>query len=130
MAGMSQSLIDRLREHIKGHKSTEAEFCQVEPSRPTTPAVVAEAESSLGFPLPSLLRDAYTMVGNGGFGPGYGLMDCREGRRSWEIPSWISILNSGSIMAPRGSTGSNALCHLRALCLSERNQWESFWQLA
>jgi hypothetical protein len=28
------------------------------------------------------------------------------------------------------STGSNALCHLRALCLSERNQWESFWQLA
>lgn len=29
-----------------------------------------------------------------------------------------------------GSLGSNALCHLRALCLSERNQWESFWQLA
>ena len=29
-----------------------------------------------------------------------------------------------------GSDGSNALCHLRALFLSERNQWESFWQLA
>jgi hypothetical protein len=29
-----------------------------------------------------------------------------------------------------GSAGSNALCHLRALCLSERNQWESYWQLA
>jgi hypothetical protein len=29
-----------------------------------------------------------------------------------------------------GSLGSNALCHLRALCLSERNQWEGFWQLA
>lgn len=29
-----------------------------------------------------------------------------------------------------GSAGSNALCHLRALFLSERNQWESFWQLA
>ena len=29
-----------------------------------------------------------------------------------------------------GSSGSNALCHLRALFLSERNQWESYWQLA
>lgn len=29
-----------------------------------------------------------------------------------------------------GSAGSNALCHLRALFLSERNQWESYWQLA
>lgn len=29
-----------------------------------------------------------------------------------------------------GSAGSNAVCHLRALSLSERNQWESFWQLA
>ena len=29
-----------------------------------------------------------------------------------------------------GSDGSNALCHLRALFLSERNQWDYFWQLA
>lgn len=29
-----------------------------------------------------------------------------------------------------GTDGSNALCHLRALFLSERNQWDSFWQLA
>lgn len=29
-----------------------------------------------------------------------------------------------------GEGGSNSLCHLRALLLSERNQWESFWQLA
>jgi hypothetical protein len=29
-----------------------------------------------------------------------------------------------------GSAGSNALCHLRALFLSERNQWEAYWQLA
>jgi hypothetical protein len=27
-----------------------------------------------------------------------------------------------------GSPGSDALCHLRALYLSESNQWESFWQ--
>jgi hypothetical protein len=27
-----------------------------------------------------------------------------------------------------GSDGSNALCHLRALFLSQRTQWERFWQ--
>ncbi len=27
-----------------------------------------------------------------------------------------------------GSTGSNAVCHLRALFLSQRNQWEIFWK--
>ena len=27
-----------------------------------------------------------------------------------------------------GSPGSNALCHLRALFLSQRNQWETFWK--
>ena len=27
-----------------------------------------------------------------------------------------------------GTPGSDALCHLRALLLSERNQWESFWK--
>ena len=27
-----------------------------------------------------------------------------------------------------GSPGSNAVCHLRALFLSQRNQWERFWK--
>jgi hypothetical protein len=36
--------------------------------------IVAEAESRLGFSMPSLLRDIYTLVGNGGFGPVYGLI--------------------------------------------------------
>jgi hypothetical protein len=27
-----------------------------------------------------------------------------------------------------GSAGSNAVCHLRALFLSQRNQWETFWK--
>jgi hypothetical protein len=27
-----------------------------------------------------------------------------------------------------GSSGSDALCHLRALFLNQRNQWERFWK--
>jgi hypothetical protein len=34
---------------------------------------LVRAEALLGFHLPSLLRQLYLQVGNGGFGPGYGL---------------------------------------------------------
>jgi hypothetical protein len=37
-------------------------------------AEIAEAERRLGFPLPDLLRELYAFVGDGGFGPGYGLL--------------------------------------------------------
>ncbi len=35
---------------------------------------VAASEASLGFPLPALLRQLFMEVGNGGFGPGAGLL--------------------------------------------------------
>jgi hypothetical protein len=37
-------------------------------------AEIAEAERRLGFQLPELLRELYTCVGDGGFGPGYGFL--------------------------------------------------------
>lgn len=40
---------------------------------PATEAQVAAAEAILAFRLPELLRRIYLEVGNGGFGPGYGL---------------------------------------------------------
>ncbi|MCC2671245.1 MAG: hypothetical protein K0Q72_3716 [Armatimonadetes bacterium] len=40
---------------------------------PATLADVDAAEAALGFPLPPLLRRLYTEVGNGGWGPDYGL---------------------------------------------------------
>jgi hypothetical protein len=51
-------------------------------SRPAPPADVAEleaAERRLGFSLPQGLREVYTEVGNGGFGPGYGLLGVGSG---------------------------------------------------
>src|SRR5262249_22974281 len=41
---------------------------------PATAAMIAAAEEELGFRLPRLLRAAYRSVGNGGFGPGHGLI--------------------------------------------------------
>jgi hypothetical protein len=40
---------------------------------PVTPADLLHAETLLGFALPPLLKRIYLEVGNGGFGPGYGL---------------------------------------------------------
>lgn len=40
---------------------------------------LALAEKSLGFSLPKLLRRIYAEVGNGGFGPGYGLLGVGSG---------------------------------------------------
>lgn len=40
---------------------------------PATVAEVDAAEAALGLPVPPLLRRLYTEVGNGGFGPLYGL---------------------------------------------------------
>ncbi|MDG6107709.1 hypothetical protein Daura_22555 [Dactylosporangium aurantiacum] len=52
------------------------------PLRPAPPAAVSEAEELIGQPLPSLLRRLYLEVGNGGFGPGYGLLSLRDLHRS------------------------------------------------
>jgi hypothetical protein len=42
---------------------------------PVSSAAIAEAEIRLGFNLPVLLRELYQCVGNGRFGPGYGLSE-------------------------------------------------------
>jgi hypothetical protein len=49
------------------------------PLRPAPTAAVEEAEALAGVPLPPLLRRLYLEVGNGGFGPGYGVLGLRGG---------------------------------------------------
>lgn len=40
---------------------------------------IGSTESALGFELPQLLRDLYQQVGNGGFGPGCGIISLEGG---------------------------------------------------
>jgi hypothetical protein len=44
------------------------------PPPPATPEQVRDAERRLGFPLPVPVRQVFSLVANGGFGPGYGLL--------------------------------------------------------
>jgi len=47
--------------------------------RPGDPVEITNDEMRLGFTLPPLMKRVYTEVGNGGFGPGYGLIGMTNG---------------------------------------------------
>ena len=49
------------------------------PLTPASPDAVQEAEDLMGHRLPRLLRRLYLEVGNGGFGPGYGILGVSGG---------------------------------------------------
>jgi hypothetical protein len=68
------SLLDRIRARIAEGRPNDhpGEWLPVQPS--VSPEGVAAVEAQLGFRLPGLLRRLYTEVGNGGFGPGFGLI--------------------------------------------------------
>jgi hypothetical protein len=66
-------------EHLEARAAGLVE--RLPPLTPAPPASVDEAERILGFPLPGLLRRLYVEVGNGGFGPGYGILGVAGGHR-------------------------------------------------
>ena len=49
---------------------------------PAEEQVIPQVERDLGFPLPELLRHCYLEIGNGGNGPGYGVIGVKGGYAS------------------------------------------------
>lgn len=70
------SLLERLKETVRTgrHATGEPTWHRQRNWTPVTDEEVVQAETQLGFVLPSFLRRIYLEVGNGGFGPGYGLL--------------------------------------------------------
>ncbi|MGA4850623.1 SMI1/KNR4 family protein [Streptomyces sp. G5(2025)] len=56
---------------------------------PLDARTLARAEAALGFRLPPLLAALYTRVGDGGFGPEYGLLPLLEGKSSGGEPTVV-----------------------------------------
>jgi SMI1 / KNR4 family (SUKH-1) len=52
---------------------------------------IARAEAILGRRLPVLLRDAYRLVGDGGFGPGYGIVRLLPDPESSDVESVVGL---------------------------------------
>jgi len=78
---------------------------------PATEDQVCEAEKALGFRLPVLLRRLYLEVGNGGFGPNYGVESTEmivalynrysqenPGEPNWQWPNGLVPLISGGCL--------------------------------
>jgi hypothetical protein len=73
---MTDSMIERLRQRaVDASLATDqAETFPRIANAPLDDQLICRAETLLGRALPPFLRDAYRFVGNGGFGPGYGLL--------------------------------------------------------
>jgi hypothetical protein len=72
---MDESLIERIREYAASRVTSL-------PYATAPEEAVCEAERGLGFRIPALLKACYLRVGNGGFGPGYGIIGVEGGYAS------------------------------------------------
>jgi hypothetical protein len=68
------ALVSRIRARIAEGRPCDHPGIWLPPQPPAAPAEVAAAEAQLGFRLPELFRRLYIDVGNGGFGPVFGLL--------------------------------------------------------
>lgn len=73
------ALIARLHERVhspQGSTDSDADYppqMRTPSASPLSPKEMTKAEAALGFALPALLYRLYSEVGNGGWGPGYGM---------------------------------------------------------
>jgi hypothetical protein len=61
---------------------------------PLTGEQLEEAEARLGFAVPPSLRSLYESVGNGGFGPSYGLLGLSGGAKQEDGYDAIEMLEA------------------------------------
>lgn len=72
-------LTDRIGKRIQAGYRNPAGFIAHGPAPVATGVGIAADEARLGFVLPPLLKRLYAQVGNGGWGPGYGLIGLSGG---------------------------------------------------
>jgi hypothetical protein len=79
-----QQLIDRIKKRVYRDPQRATTMAENYGSLsdyypPVTYDQIEAAEKAIGFPLPALIRELYVQVGNGGFGPGYGITGLENG---------------------------------------------------
>src|SRR5262249_29781794 len=77
---MSDTLIAKIREYLMSPQSRASSMMPKRPPfSPASKEAVEEAERSLGFQIPTLLKRCYLEIANGGFGPGCGVIGVKGG---------------------------------------------------
>ncbi len=89
------------------------------PSPLGDPAILVKLEQELGFALPDLLKALYLQVGDGGFGPGFGLFGALSGHYLSDEPFTLAELYRRSLHATRWHDGSPAGWRERMLPICE-----------
>ncbi len=78
---------------------------------PLSESAIADAEAKLGLVLPPLLRELYHFVGDGGFGPGYGLLSLNDAHAGDLSVVTFYLGNHGVDPSTEWPTGLLAFCH-------------------
>lgn len=91
MKGKEDILIARLKAQVASGQSPAAyTWRHAQQARPPiTLAELAHAESLLGFSLPPPLKRIYLEVGNGGFGPAYGLFKLNDESKTYDFDAIV-----------------------------------------
>lgn len=74
-------LVDQIRQRILRDTANPVGLSEHAPASASSAAAMAADEGLLGFALPPLLKRLYVEVGNGGWGPGYGLLGLSGGTK-------------------------------------------------
>lgn len=74
-------IVERVRARIESGSKDPGGFAARPPAPVATYASIAADEQTLCFRLPALLKRMYVEVGNGGWGPGYGLLGLTGGAK-------------------------------------------------
>jgi hypothetical protein len=83
-------IVRDLRQRIQTQgRRTSRGYCHLYP--PSAAAAIDEAERNLALAFPPLLRRMYSEVGNGGFGPGSGLLGLQGGHRDGKKESLVAV---------------------------------------
>jgi hypothetical protein len=77
-APMDEAIVAAIRRRLQA-KITDMGRASSSGLSPGDSVEIANDEKRLGFPLPPLMKRIYVEIGNGGFGPGYGLIGLTNG---------------------------------------------------
>jgi hypothetical protein len=93
------------QEHLLARAAGQIE--RLPPLTSAPPAAVTKAELLLGHKLPGLLRRLYLEIGNGGFGPGYGILGLDGGHTDDQGRNAVDLYATWPDLPP----GVLPLCH-------------------
>ena len=90
---MNEILIESIRRRAAdpGRRTDHSDVIATTVAPAASNSQLSDAEQAIGFELPEVLKSVFQSVGNGGFGPGYGLMGTDGGATDDTGATFVSM---------------------------------------